>query len=255
MKQLFKGCLAGLLFLAISLPIVAQEGPMPPYTAMHVENVKPGMIDEYVEGTKKWIEAIKKEGIGLFFFCFRDKEGNYHYGVPYSKWADVDELQEKWGKAAAILRNTDWGRKRQAAINWSRYESWFHAAHLSYMPKEPSENPMELMYSGWANVRVSHTNESKFNELMLQLKGVYEEYGITRGYNVYRNILGVNGPFYVIVWSAKDPADMYKWQQESWAKLGEATKPIFDQLMDIAEEMQEGNGWVMPELSLMPEGM
>ena len=255
MKKLFKGCLVGLLFLAISLPAVAQEGPMPPYTAMHVENVKPGMIEEYMEGTKKWIEAIKKEGIGLYFFCFRDLEGNYHYGVPYSKWADVDELQEKWGKAAALLRGSEWGRKRQAAINWSRYESWFYAAHLSYMPKEPSENPMELMYSGWANVRVSHTNEGKFNEMMAEVKAVHEKHGAARSYSVHRNILGANGPLYVIVWAAKDPADMFDYEKTWREKMGADIMPLMNQIMDITEEMQEGNGWIVPELTLMPEGM
>ena len=241
--------------LAMALPAISQEempDKMPMFTVTIQENVKPGMMTEYLESTKKWIEMIKSENIGLNFFAFRDMESNVHYGVPISSMAEIDDKSKLWSKAVDLLRKSDWGKKRQAAINWSRYDMWVWSPQLSYQPANPEINPQEMLHSGWANVRVSHTNEGKFNELMAKVKATYEKRGVGRGYSVYRNIIGQNGPLYVIVWGAKDPADMFKYETETWQKLGAEMKPLMDELMDLAEEAVEGRGWIMPELSLMP---
>ena len=196
MKKYCLYAVAAMLVMVVA-PVLAQEDEgmmqMPRFSVNVAEHVKPGMMDEYVEATKKWIEMIKGEGMNMMFFGFADRASNMHYAVPINSMAEIDSKAQEWGKAVGMMRGTDWGAIRQKCIEWTQYTIWMWAQDASYMPAEPELSDMEMLYMKWADIRVSHQNEAKFVELLGKIKAVYAKHNIGRSYNVYRNIIGLPG--------------------------------------------------------------
>ncbi len=223
--------------------------PIPPFVLSLEDAVKPGMMNQYKESMKKWIELLKNEKVETMFNAFAEQNGIVNYLEPLSNLSEINN--RALNKALEKFHNTEWGQKRQASLRWSLYSVWFRSDKLSYRPATPSTSPKGMVYFIWKHIRLRPEAEIKFNEIATKFKKVFQRQNIGRGYGVFRNIIGYEMPWYTVVFPGKDPGELYEWQNKIERELGDELKRILDELYDIADEITEGRGWTLQELSLI----
>lgn len=249
--------MAALVCLAVSVPSFAQEDmpEMPQFSVIMAETVAPEMTAEYEEGTKKLMEVLKANNVPFPVWAWQESNGTYNYNVPVKNFASIDEFSGHWAKAVAELRKSDWGKKRQAAIQSTKYTIWYNATHLSFMPENPELADNEIMYFQVLTFRVSHSKENAFNEVMMKMAAWSKDIGYRRPYSIHRNIIGEEGPVYVVVMPSKDPADHYNAMVSFMEKHGEAFAPLKTEMDRTVVSATEAFGWMRMDLSLMSPGM
>jgi hypothetical protein len=241
---------AGVGLLVASL--VAAWGADPPpgapgYVLSREERFATGARQDYVEGTRKWIEAMRGSEIGLTFSTFADTDGNVEYNVPVARLDDVGLALRAWATAEDLLGHGEWARKRQAALQWSRYSLWWQSPDLTYRPPKPG--PGDRRYFVWKNLRLRPANEQAFLEAAERIRALLSEAPLDRALGVFRAVSGPEGPLYTVVIPGRDPGELTAWQEAAWKQLRARERPLIDGLCGAIEEVSEGRGWDMPELS------
>jgi len=226
-----------------------KEPPNVPHLVLSLEDaVKPGMIDEYIQTTKEWIELLKNKKVKTTFNTFLESNDIVNYLEPMSNISDMD--QRALNQALESFHRTELGQKRQSTIRWSKYSVWSHSSQLSYEPVNPNTSTNNMPYFVWKHIKLHAGNESTFIDVATKFKEIFQKHSVGRGYGVFCNIIGYERPWYTVIFPGKDPGELYKWQQEMEHELGSELKPILDKLYDITEQITEGSGWTIPELSL-----
>jgi hypothetical protein len=212
------------------------------------EQVKPDSLEDYFESTKKWIDTMKALHSDLSFSAFGNDDGYTDYNQQIAGLADAGLALETWRKAAEILHATEWGKKRLAAVKWSRYSIWELVPDISYEPKHP--NPKQLTYFVWKSVHIRPEMEETFIATAIKIRELVEKTDIDRGCNVFRNVIGYEGPSYTFIFSGKDPDEFHSWRQQVLNKLSQQLDPLLHQLDSSIEENKEFQAWSKPELSM-----
>ncbi|MGB2763407.1 MAG: hypothetical protein WBC02_09400 [Candidatus Aminicenantaceae bacterium] len=226
-----------------------KEPPNVPTFVLSLEDaVKPGMIDEYIQTTKEWIELLKNKKVNTTFNTFLESNGIVNYLEPMFSMSDMDK--SALNEALESFHRTELGQKRQSTIRWSKYSVWSPSSQLSYNPVNPDALPNNMPYFVWKHIQLRTGNESTFIDVATKFKEILQKHSVGRGYGVFCNIIGYERPWYTVIFAGKDPGELYKWQQEIEQELGSELKPILDKLYDITEQITEGSGWTIPELSL-----
>lgn len=210
--------------------------------------VKPGMIDEYIQTTKKWIERLKKKKVNTSFNTFLESNGIVNYLEPIFSMSEVN--QRALNKDLESFHRTELGQRRQSTIHWSKYSVWTRSSHLSYKPVNPNPPPNNMLYFVWKHIQLRPGSENTFIDVATKFKEIFQKHSVGRGYSVFCNIIGYERPWYTVVFPGKDPGELSKWQQLMEQELGSELKPILDKLYDNTEQITEGSGWAIPELSL-----
>ena len=226
-----------------------KEPPNVQYLVLSLEDaVKPGMIDEYIQTTKEWIKLLKNKEVKTSFNTFSESNGIVNYLEPMFSMSDMDK--RALNDALESFHRTELGQKRQSTIRWSKYSVWSRSSQLSYNPVNPDASTNNMPYFVWKHIKLHAGNESTFIEIATKFKEIFQKHRVGRGYGVFCNIIGYERPWYTVIFPGKDPGELYKWQQEMEQELGSELKPILDKLYDITEQITEGSGWTIPELSL-----
>lgn len=211
--------------------------------------VKPGMIDEYIQATKEWIELLKKERVNTSFNTFLESNGIVNFLEPMVNLSDLDE--RALNKALVSFHCTELGQKRKSTIRWSKYSVWSRSSQLSYNPMEPDTPANEMPYFVWKHIQLYPEKDNTFLDIATKFKEIFQKHEIGRTYGIFCNIIGYERPWHTIIFPGEDPGELYKWQQEVEQELGSELKPILEKLYCITEQITDGSGWTMPELSLM----
>ncbi|MGD8780878.1 MAG: hypothetical protein PVH88_18170 [Ignavibacteria bacterium] len=209
--------------------------------------VKPGMIEQYTQIMKQWIEQLKNDDVKATFNSFLETNCVVNYLEPINNLNDVDK--RVLDKILKSFAHTELGQKRNLTIRWSKYSVWNNSNQLSYKPIHPDISPNEMPYFAWKHIKLYTDKEDIFLELARKFKEVFTRHNIGRGYGVFCNIIGYENPWYTIVFSGKDPGELYLWQKEMEQELGPELKLVLNQLYGITEQIIDGNGWVLHELS------
>ncbi len=217
------------------------------------DQVKPGMREVYVETTKRWIAEMKSEGITMNFNCFRDMHGNFEYGSREYKLEEIGELLELWNQAKALMEASEWGRRRKEAIVSSKFTIWHTDLELSYYRlTSPELPPGQATFFEYFSFRVSPANESDFIIALEGIKGLCEKNGIGRPYTVFRNLVGDAGPFFTVVFPARDPGDSQNFKERLKQTLGKEFDSLVQAMLSSSEEVTASQGWTESDLSMQP---
>lgn len=226
-----------------------KELPNVPSLVLSLEDaVKPGMIGEYIQTTKEWIELLKNKKVKTTFNTFLESNGIVNYLEPMFSMSDMD--QRALNEALESFHRTELSQKRQSTIRWSKYSVWFRSSQLSYKPVNPDTSTNKMPYFVWKHIQLRAGNENTFIDVATKFKEIFQKYSVGRGQGVFCNIIGYERRWYTVIFAGKDPGELFKWQQEMEQELGSELKPILDKLYDITEKITEGSGWTIPELSL-----
>lgn len=251
MRRLLLSLCAVSCLLFWSAGAAAQEHSM--WYVLQEEHVNPGMTEEYESATKAWIAAMDAAQSPLYFFAMKDQNGTYTYVVMINNFAEIDTLMGHWGQATRLMEPTAAANRRKA-VQWSRYTIWLGMPQLSYNPATPALSMDDAKYFESADIKVRPDKEGEFLAAVGKLKGIYAKHGIDRGWEIYRGIVGVQGPVYAVVWSGKDPADVWNWYKGLKPEFGADIMPVMNEIADLMESEVEGRGWAKPELSRFPKG-
>ena len=214
------------------------------------EKVRPGCMEEYKDTTKKWINLIRELKVGIRFSAFDGGDGYMDFNQRISGISDLGPKLAAWGMVQEALLATEWGKKRLNTIEWSRYSVWERSAELSYKPLDPNPDPKQLMYFIWKDVRVRAEKEKEFLEIGREIRDFFDERKVERGYNVFRNLIGHEGPLYTVIFAGKDADDADAFLKEAGRRFALDLLPHFPRIMPLVEKTSDFRGWEMPELSL-----
>jgi hypothetical protein len=220
----------------------------PAYVVSREERFAVRSRKAYVDGTKRWIEALRDDGIDLAFTTFGDTEGNVEYNAPAQGLDDVGHTLRGWAMAEVPLGETDWGRRRQATVQWVRYSLWWQSAALTY--QSPVTSRYSLPYFVWKNLRLHCEAEPEFLRTAARIRDTLDDEPVDRGLGVFRNVSGAEGPLYTVIIPGLDPRELEDWQHRFWAERRPKLKPLLDDLLMTVREITEGRGWHWPDMSL-----
>lgn len=217
---------------------------------IHEDKVKPGMTSEYEKISKEFVALCKKHNIqDVNWITAATNDGSYLSISPIDKMADLDKnsfapLQEKIGKEA--FSNI-----------FKRYNKCYdeHGGYivvlnnkLSYMPNGLAQTQEGMNYRRWHYLYVTPENKSKVKENLEAVKALYSKKGSKVHYRVYQNGFGSMGDYYMVAISSKNGEDYEKNSTENKTILGDAAKPIFDELFKYVSKYEMKVGSMKPEL-------
>jgi hypothetical protein len=241
--------LAALLSLIPATVFVQDKQPpkLPTLVLSLEDAVKPGMLEEYIQTTKEWIEQLKEKKVKTTFNTFSESNGIVNYLEPMFNMSDID--QSALTAALESFHRTESGKKRQSTIRWTKYSVWLRSSQLSYVPVHPDTPPNSRPYFVWKHIQLRADSEGTFLDIASKFKEIFQKHGVGRPYGVFCNIIGYERPWYTVVFAGKDPGEFYEWQKATEKELGSELRPILDRLYATTEKITEGSGWSIPELS------
>jgi hypothetical protein len=244
------------LLPALALALTSSQKPQKPAARPPVlvfvleEQVRPGCMKDYIDCTKTWIELMRDVDPKMAFSAFGDAESFVEFNERIGGFEDIGRTLGVWAKFTDMLPGTEWGRKRLAAVSRSRYSVWQRSAELSFEPATPHPDPRTLTYFEWGIVRLRPDMEGEFFEAGIRIRELFQESGINRGYSVFRNVIGYEGPTYSVIFAGRDPAEFDSWRKKSMKELSPRLPSLLRQLAPSIVDTQEIQAWSRPELSL-----
>ncbi len=223
---------------------------VPPSLVLSLEDaIKPGQIEEYIQYTKKWIEQLKDKNVKTTFNTFLETDDIIDYLEPIPSLSGIDEGALK--KSLASFHDTEPGQQRLSTIYWSKYSVWDRSSQLSYVPADPDPSPAAMPYFVWKHFQIHPDKEKVFIDLAVKCKEIFQKHKIGRGYGIFCNIIGYPRPWYTVIFPGKDPGELYQWQKKMEQELGSELKPLLNEIYEITEQITDGSGWTISELSFI----
>ena len=221
----------------------------PPSLVLSLEDaIKPGKVEEYIRATKEWLVQLKSDNVITTFNTFLETDDIINYLEPIPNLSAIDTSALK--KSLASFQGTEPGQQRLSTIYWSKYSVWDRSSQLSYVPADPDTSPAAMPYFTWKHFQIRPDKESNFIDLAVKCKKIFQKHKIGRGYGVFCNIIGYQRPWYTVIFPGKDPGELYQWQKKMEQKLGPELKPLLKEIYEITQQITDGSGWTIKELSL-----
>jgi hypothetical protein len=214
------------------------------------EQIRPGGQRDYLEGTRKWVELIQELDPTLTFTAFGDEETFVEFNERIADFDAIGPAVESWRRFLEAAAETDWGRKRAAAVEWSRMSVWEQSAELSYVPAHPEPSPKDLNAFVWRIARLRPSDEEDLIRAGLAVMALFEKAGLERGYAVFRNVIGGEGPAYSVILSGRDQAEIETWIASTTSRLAPDLSSLLRRLESGMEEHSDFKARTLTDLSL-----
>ena len=121
------------------------------------------------------------------------------------------------------------------------------------MPDGISQTVEGENYRKFYYIYVEPENNGDMAEAMKGVKDLFASKNSASHYRVYRSGFGTMDTFYMVAISARDAIHMEEKSKANNELLGEAAKPVFQKVMDLALRMEEFTGEVRPDLGYKPK--
>lgn len=118
---------------------------------------------------------------------------------------------------------------------------------LSYMPENPRLKPEEVNFYNWTFTYLLPGKEKELEEMSKKYKTLYQTKNIPDGFFVYEVIMGKEQPLYILVQSAKDPADYFSMDYSE--ALGEEATALQSKLWSLIRKIEYKQAWIARGLS------
>lgn len=122
---------------------------------------------------------------------------------------------------------------------------------LSYLPETTAltaERPYRIYHYWYA----LPGKEQQVEAVVKEYVQLYKSKGLTSGWRIYQTIMGPDIPMYVVVETAKDPAEYYANEMKVRSALAEAGQKLDEKAMQYARRAEIWDGWIRPDLSFPP---
>lgn len=257
MKNRYLSVVYALTSLIVALAVtgaVAEDDQKPRFSAVIFESVAPALTAEYEEGTRKMMALLKSHKAPFSIRVRKRWNGDYTYATPITSMATMDEYSRYWREAAEEMNKTEWGRLRQTAVNSTRYTVWLTDTPMSYWPVTLNYDLSKTRYFMVYRLRIKHAHEREFVDSMLKMRAWTASISAGRPYWVHQNILGEDGPLYVLIFPAADPADHWNYVTQTFLQShAEAFQAMKREVARNTFSIMEMPGTERIDLALLPE--
>jgi hypothetical protein len=253
MKKMQFMMIWALCFLIFSSAI-SQEQQNQAYW-VHEDQVKPGLVQEYEEHSKKLVKMAKDNDFReMGWNVAQMDDGTFLSLTPINDFAHLQSLsfsslQEKVGQE-----------------NFSELMNGFNKFYdvhgdyitildnnLSYMPSGEGVVQQGKDFRKWHIMKIPAENVSQVRERLVELKDIYSRKNSNLHYRIYRSGFGQMGDQIVAVISAKDAEDYARLSAENNQVLGEEGHNKFQEILDLVSEYRSITGKMRPDLAYAPQ--
>lgn len=260
MKKLTIPLLAVILMLFAHLTLsqeknATEENPSYQLRVIHIDNVKPAMMQEYESIAKELSTLLAKYQIqDVQYSGLWNDEGQFYWFSKINSMADLDKkmfasLEEKAGKD--VVKNIM--MKFNDCIITHSTQILAYWPDLSYKPEVKEGDKSEINnFRTWNFWYFDASKNEDAKKILQDWKSLYQKHNIDMGYGIYSVIFGTEGPGYVLVASAKDAEHFAQLDKDIIKKLGEEGENLLERTLKITTKMETITGWYMPELSYIP---
>lgn len=223
---------ASAMVLVVALPLAAQEEePAPQMILVHQETVKPPMLEQYVESSKRFFALVEANRETMPTFqasAFQTDEYEFVFALPLESFAQMDTLM---GEFMGMEAKGDeaWEKTMRtgaaATVETDEYIV-LQRPDLSYQPAEPRVAPEEASAYRWDFYYLQPEAAREAEAIARDAAALYREKGIRDAFLVFQAVLGSDMPFLVVSMPGKSPADIEGRLAEIQETLGDAWAPI-----------------------------
>jgi hypothetical protein len=231
--------------------VLAQDQDNTQLWLVHEDHVFPSKAAEYAEISKKLVGKLTEHNVkGMTFFA-QWQGYTCLYARPIENFAALDEnnwkpLIDAMGEEAFTSMMGDFDDCYHSHRNYIAV----HHLDLSYKPEQIQENP-ELMYRIWDYFYIYPDKFDEAKALMAEWKELYTSVGVERGYNIFTNGFGHDGPAVVVYRWAENAEDFSNHNLANQKLLGEKGQTLWDKTQAVMHKYERKAGFAVQEMSYM----
>jgi len=219
------------------------------------DHVKPSMVEEYEAAMKEYMAFLRENDFSYPVEILQSSDLHYYYNINIKpEMAELDNIE------AAFKKVIDADPDRFKEILSKFENTWFYSntmcyylePDLCYIPEEPEYGEDNMPYQQVWFCRVMFNRTDEFNELLKEFYALSKEKGIKYPTYIYRGHIGTKDGTYLIVSPAKNPADLWEADQETWKLVGEEGSRINKALIKLIDNMEVKDIWWLKEYSYTP---
>jgi len=246
----------GFMMSLLSLTILAQaEEQKPQLFAVWEDIVYPSKSTGYEAGLKAWMDFNTKYNFPHPVMVYRTNDFRYLVLLPIEKLADIDDFEKYFtdlgegaGKEMAAI-----GELFAGTTESTTFGAILLRTDLSYAPENPRVTTEEINFV-WLNYYYLKSGKEKEAEAIAkEWQAMYQKNGITDYYNVYQPILWSNMPAMVAAGGALSEADYYSHMEKNIEKMGEEYLNLAKKTMDACRRFEQKTGFILRNLSYIPQ--
>lgn len=240
-------------FLFLLVPFICAQQSSGEYYLIHEDMVNVGKSEEYRNAGKGLAELVAESNFpDMAFSAFQLDDYTFMYASPIENMARLDE--PPWGKISEKV-GKDRFESAMAAFDgtYDTHRDFIAVFHpdLSYKPEQVQEEGNN--YRRWMYMYYNQINQEKVMEMVKEWKKLYEDHGIERGYSIFTNGFGHEGPVIVVHSWGKSPSDYDMMMEKRNEKFGDKGSELWGRTEKLAYRIDNKSGWFVPELSYMPQ--
>lgn len=221
---------------------------------VHEDQVKPGLVQEYEEHSKKLVAMAKEnEFQEMGWNVAQMDDGTFLSLTP------IDDFAHLQGLSFASLQ------EKVGQENFTEFMNGFNKFYdvhgdyitildnnLSYMPTGEGVVQQGKDFRKWHIMKIPAENVVEVRQKLVELKDIYSRNKSNMHYRIYRSGFGQMGDQIVAVISAKDAEEYARLSAENNMVLGDEGRMKFQEILDLVSDYRNIQGKMRPDLAYTP---
>jgi hypothetical protein len=235
---------------------VRAEEQKPQFFFVVEEVVKPSMVAEFEEATKKEFALIAEQNFPYACYTFNSDDYTYYYVWPLKDYADIGNLMKDWGEMVQKIGFKEWlALGERKGETFEHYKFWVmrHRPDLSYVQENPRFKPEEANFIYWSFCHVLPGKELEFENICKEWIEFDKKVNRMDSYDLYVGDIGTEMPFYFWTVRGKSAADFFNQQEIYGGKMGEEGMKLWGRTMALLRKFEDKTGYFRPGLSYIPK--
>jgi hypothetical protein len=205
---------------------------------------------DYFEGTGLLMAQIKEQNFPFPINVFRCNDFTVLFSVPLENTADLQVLGDTMNEMMATIAPEKGQEIQKLLDGTTEYREDGLIAlrpNLSYMPENARLKPEETNFFNWSFTYILPGKEQALEEMAKKYKTLYQTKNIPDGFLLYEVIMGKEQPMYILVQSAKSPADYFSTDHSE--ALGKEGAALQSKLWSVIRKVEYKQAWIARDLS------
>ncbi|RJP28570.1 MAG: hypothetical protein C4527_11580 [Candidatus Omnitrophota bacterium] len=218
------------------------------------DQVKPGLVDEYLAAVKEYCAAFQENEYPFPFFTAR-RFFDFEYAI-FMDDLNLNQLLEAGTNIQTIVGKDQWASLQQRIMGTLDSESsWIEVFRpdLSYYPENPlfEFDPQQPCLMSNEICFLIPGKEKENEKLITQYVELCKEKQYPVAFGIYQVVIGADTPIYSFVTAWKDEEAMLEGKKLE-SQLGEEARAIVQKGLEITRRYERREYMYLPELSYTP---
>ncbi len=217
--------------------------------------IKPSMVNVLEADLKEMVTYSKKHSYQYPWYTLTTDDFHIYYVIPVKDKNDIDEMFKTWGELAEKV-----GKPWQDMMKgyWNCYDSvgsflLRHRPDISYIPEKAEDESEGANFYVWHIDYVYPGKEGEYEAIHKEWVAMNKRLNTPSAYNLYVGEMGIEGPVYIGMESAKSPSEWYKNNEEFWETAGKEGQERLNRSRKLIRKFESKHIWFRPEISYLPK--